>query len=260
MNRIDQLFNDKAGDVLTIYFTAGYPELHDTVSIIKALDSAGTDLIEVGMPYSDPLADGPTIQKSSEQALRNGMNLKLLFEQLGEARKHTQIPIVLMGYYNQVLQYGIDRFCQQASKTGIDGLILPDLPLDEYYGRCKAIFDRYGLTCSFLVTPSTPDNRIRLLDEASSGFLYAVSSHSITGGNAAMHLTEYGKKLEALGLKNPIQVGFGIHDNQSFREACAIGRGAIIGSAFIKALNQPGSLQEKVTDFIHSIKQTEYST
>ncbi|MBL4704576.1 MAG: tryptophan synthase subunit alpha [Flavobacteriales bacterium] len=255
MSRIDQLFEKKQKEVLTIYFTAGHPQLNDTVDIIRHLDEAGADLIEVGMPYSDPLADGPVIQQSSEKALANGMNLNLLFEQLTKVRNHSQIPMVLMGYYNQVLQYGIERFCAEANRVGVDGLILPDLPLEEYYENCKSTFDKYGLTCTFLVTPSSSNERIKELDNASSGFLYAVSSHSITGGNAATQLTDYGAKLDALSLKNPIQVGFGIRDFTSFQNACEIAHGGIIGSAFIRALEQKGELKTKINGFIKSIRQ-----
>jgi len=254
MNRVDQLFKDKEKEVLTIYFTAGYPQLNDTLSIVRSISESGADLIEVGMPYSDPLADGPVIQASSQQALKNGMNLDLLFKQLAEVRAHTQIPIVLMGYYNQVLQFGIEEFCKISSSVGVDGFILPDLPLEEFYSFCKPIFDRYSLTCTFLVTPSSSDDRIRELDEATSGFLYAVSSHSITGGSAASQLDEYGNKLASLNLKNPIQVGFGIHDSESFLNACSIGSGGIIGSAFIKAISQPGELEQNIKSFIHGVK------
>ncbi|MFT7612308.1 MAG: tryptophan synthase alpha chain [Parvicellaceae bacterium] len=253
MNRIDQLFQEKRKEVLTIYFTAGYPQLNDTVSIIKSLSTYGADLIEVGMPYSDPLADGPVIQASSQKALENGMNLDLLFQQLAEVRMYTQIPLVLMGYYNQVLQYGIENFCKIASSVGVDGLILPDLPLEEFYSMCKPTFDQYGLTCTFLVTPSSTDERIKELDQASSGFLYAVSSHSITGGSAASQLDDYGGKLANLNLKNPVQVGFGIHDNISFLNACSIANGGIIGSAFIKALAQSGELETNIKSFIHGV-------
>lgn len=254
MNRITQLFHNKPSDVLTIYFTAGYPNLEDTESIILDLDKSGADLLEIGMPYSDPLADGPTIQASSSVALKNGMNLDLLFQQLEGIRAKTQIPLVLMGYYNQVLQYGLSRFCERAEQVGIDGLILPDLPLEEFHQVCKPVFKKHGLTCTFLVTPSSTDERIKAIDEASSGFLYAVSSHSITGGNAASNLTEYGQRLKDLNLQNSIQVGFGIHNEETFRAATAIANGGIIGSAFIKALAQPGDLTTNIHQFIQSIR------
>ena len=257
MNRIENLFKNKPSDVLTIYFTAGYPNLNDTEDIILELDKAGVDLIEIGMPYSDPLADGPVIQASSTESLKNGMNLDLLFEQLKDIRSKIQVPLVLMGYYNQVLQYGLELFCKKASEVGVDGLILPDLPVDEFNELCVPIFKRYGLTCTFLVTPSSTDERIREIDAASSGFLYAVSSHSITGGNSANNLSEYGSRLAALDLKNPIQVGFGIHDATSFQEATAIANGGIIGSAFIKAISEEGELDNNICSFIQSIRSKE---
>ena len=254
MNRIDNLFKNKPSDVLTIYFTAGYPNLNDTENIILDLAKAGVDLIEIGMPYSDPLADGPVIQASSTEALKNGMNLDLLFEQLKDVRSKTQVPLVLMGYYNQVIQYGLEPFCEKASQVGVDGLILPDLPLDEFKKLCVPVFKQYGLTCTFLVTPSSTDERIREIDEASSGFLYAVSSHSITGGDSANNLSEYGSRLAALNLKNPIQVGFGIHDAKSFQEATAIANGGIIGSAFINAISKEEVLGNKIRSFVEDIR------
>ena len=215
---------------------------------------ANTDLIEIGMPYSDRLADGPVIQASSNTALKNGMNLDLLFEQLKDIRSKTQVPLVLMGYYNQVLQYGLEPFCKKASQVGVDGLILPDLPLEEFNELCAPIFKRYCLTCTFLVTPSSTDERIREIDTASSGFLYAVSSHSITGGSSANNLSGYGSRLAALNLKNPIQVGFGIHDAKSFQAATAIANGGIIGSAFIKAISKEGELDNNICSFVASIR------
>lgn len=255
MKRIEHLFQSKLSDILTIYFTAGYPKLDDTVSIITALDNAGVDLIEIGIPYSDPLADGQTIQKSSQISLKNGMNLNLLFMQLTEARKKSDIPMVMMGYYNQVLQYGIESFCQEANSAGVDGLIIPDLPLKEYYTVCKKYFDQYNLSCTFLITPSSSDKRILALDQASSGFLYAVSSHSITGGSPAKSLEDYGQRLSTLNLTTPIQVGFGIKDSRSFETACSIGQGGIIGSAFIEAIAAEGELQYKIKQFIQRINK-----
>jgi len=256
MNRIEKLFKSKSSDVLTIYFTAGYPELNNTEDIILELDKNGVDLIEIGMPYSDPLADGPTIQASSSVAIENGMSLELLFQQLENIRTKTQIPLVLMGYYNQVIQYGLEAFCEKASQVGVDGLILPDLPLEEYRELCKSVFTKYGLTCTFLVTPSSSDERIREIDEASSGFLYAVSSHSITGGKSENDLTEYGERLASLKLKNSIQMGFGIHNAKTFKEATAIANGGIIGSAFIKAISQEGELASKIASFVQTIRSS----
>jgi len=254
MNRIDNLFKNKPSDVLTIYFTAGYPNLDDTGSIILDLAKAGVDLIEIGMPYSDPLADGSVIQASSKQALKNGMNLDLLFDQLKDIRSKTQVPLLLMGYYNQVIQYGLEPFCKKVNQVGVDGVILPDLPLDEYEKLCAPLFKQYELTCTFLVTPSSTDERIREIDAASSGFLYAVSSHSITGGDSVNNLSNYGSRLAALNLKNPIQVGFGIHDAKSFQAATAIANGGIIGSAFIKALSKEELLGNKIRSFVEGIR------
>jgi len=254
MNRIDKLFRNKPSDVLTIYFTAGFPNINDTEEIIMELDSAGVDLIEIGMPYSDPLADGPTIQASSSVAIQNGMNLDLLFKQLEPIRTKTDVPLVLMGYYNQVLQYGMEAFCKKANEVGIDGVILPDLPIEEYNELCKPIFEQYGLTSTFLVTPSSSDERIKEIDKACSGFLYAVSSHSITGGESVNNLSEYGRKLAGLNLKNPIQVGFGINNATSFHNAVAISNGGIIGSAFIKAIAQKGILADKIAEFVKTIR------
>jgi len=254
MNRIEKLFQTKKKDVLTIYFTAGYPQLNDTEKIILELDKSGTDLIEIGMPYSDPLADGLVIQASGSAALKNGMNLAVLFKQLEGIREKTQIPLVLMGYYNQVLRFGVETFCKKANEVGIDGLILPDLPLDEFEEKCKPLFEKYVLTCTFLVTPSSSDERIKEIDNASSGFLYAVSSHSLTGGDSASNLTEYGEHLASLNLKNPVQVGFGIHDASSFQEATAIAQGGIIGSAFIKSISQEGELSHNIHSFIKKIQ------
>ena len=254
MSRINKAFQNK--NLLTIFFTAGHPNLNDTEQIILELDSAGVDIIEIGMPNSDPLADGPTIQRSSEKALSNGMNLKLMFQQLKGIRNKTNIPLVLMGYCNQLLQYGIEDFCKKAAEVGIDGLILPDLPVEVFESNCKDVFRKYDLTCSFLVTPSTSEARIRLLDKASSGFLYAVSSHSITGGTSSGNLSEYGNRLKSMELKNPIQIGFGIRDNASFSNAVSVADGAIIGSAFIQKLEEQGELKHKIQSFVEEIKNT----
>ncbi len=254
INRLQHTFQAKSTNKLTIYFTAGYPRLDSTVEVIKELDKNEVDIIEVGMPYSDPLADGPTIQKSSTVALKNGMSLDLLFDQISEARKHSQIPIVLMGYYNQVLQYGVEKFSKQAATAGVDGLILPDLPLPEYHQVCKSTFDEYGLCCSFLVTPSSSDERIKELDNASSGFLYAISNHGTTGGELTTALTDYSSRLKNLDLSNPVQLGFGVSDHESYKRASQFADGVIIGSAFIKAISKSGSLPEQIHSFIHEIK------
>lgn len=248
-NRLIDTFDKIDHKALTIYFTAGYPSLDSTVDIITTLADAGVDIIEVGMPYSDPLADGPVIQKSSQAALKNGMNLEILFLQLAEARKRVSVPLILMGYYNQVLQYGIEPFCAKASEAGVDGLILPDLPIEEFKESCEEIFDRYELTVSFLVTPISTDHRIKILDECSSGFLYAVTSNSITGGKSASQLEDYAARLKKLSLKNPIQMGFGVKDAESFTDASTHVDGAIIGTAFINAID-PNNLIPSIKNFV----------
>ena len=258
MNRLATLFAGKRKDILNIYFTAGYPAVDSTVPIIRALAEASTDLIEIGMPYSDPMADGETIQQSSMQALSNGMTLKVLLEQIAEARQHTQVPLVLMGYFNQVMQYGPERFVQKAAAAGIDGLILPDLPAYEYQRDFRALAEAAGLQISFLVTPQTSDERIREIAASSTGFLYIVSSSSITGGSSQISDRQraYFDRIEALQLDNPKLIGFGISDAHTFRTACEYFNGAIIGSAFIRALaGQEGRVAEATRDFVHSILQ-----
>ncbi|SIT81076.1 tryptophan synthase subunit alpha [Pontibacter indicus] len=256
-NRIQQLFAQKPEGLLSVYFTAGYPNLEDTVPIILELEKNGVDLIEIGMPFSDPLADGPTIQQSSQVALRNWMTIPKLFEQLQDIRRHTQIPLVLMGYLNPVMQYSVERFLQKASEIGIDGLILPDLPLSDYVREYKELFEKHQLSNIFLITPQTPEQRIREIDRHSNGFIYMVSSASVTGGTTERSVvnTAYFERVKALGLRNPGIIGFGIHNRDTFTQACNHASGAIIGSAFIKALAQEGSLQQNISTFIQSIKQ-----
>jgi len=256
-NRIKNLFEQKPQGLLSVYFTAGYPNLEDTVPIVLELEKNGVDLIEVGMPFSDPLADGPTIQQSSEVALRNGMTIPKLFDQLKNIRQYTQIPLVLMGYLNPVMQYGVERFCKQASEIGIDGIILPDLPLSDYVREYKTVFEQNNLSKIFLITPQTPEQRIREIDSHTNGFVYLVSSASVTGstnGQAVVN-TDYFQRVGQMGLRNPGMIGFGIHNRDTFTQACNHARGAIIGSAFIKALGREGSLQQNIQTFIQSIKQ-----
>lgn len=258
-NRLKALFEQKPQGLLSVYFTAGYPNLEDTVPIILELEKNGVDMIEVGMPFSDPLADGPTIQQSSEIAIRNGMTIPKLFEQLQDIRQHTQIPLVLMGYLNPVMQYGVERFLQKAKELGIDGLILPDLPLSDYVREYKALFEQNQLSKIFLITPQTPEQRIREIDSHTNGFIYMVSSASVTGstsGNSVVN-TPYFERVSAMNLRNPGIIGFGIHNNQTFSQACNHASGAIIGSAFIKALAQEGSLQQNISTFIQSIRHQE---
>ncbi|MCP9237571.1 tryptophan synthase subunit alpha [Lewinella sp. JB7] len=260
MNRLSRLFASKQKDILNIYFTAGYPTLDSTVPIIRSLAESGADLIEIGMPYSDPMADGETIQESSSVALRNGMNLKLLVEQIEEARRHTQIPLVLMGYFNQVMQYGMERFVGAVAGAGIDGLILPDLPAYEYERDFRQLAERAGLQVSFLITPQTSDERIREIAGSSTGFLYVVSSSSITGGSAEISDRQraYFNRIERLNLPNPKLIGFGISDAASFRTACEYFNGAIIGSAFIRSLaGQEDRVAEASREFVDAILQAE---
>lgn len=254
MNRLSSLFEQKSGNVLNIYCTAGYPALESTVPVMKALQESGADIIELGMPYSDPLADGETIQNSSAAALRNGMNLKKLFEQLQDFRKDIIIPVVLMGYMNPILQYGFENFCADAARVGIDGLILPDLPVHEFQNTYKATIEKYHLNFIFLVTPETSEERVRKLDLLSSGFLYAVSSSSTTGNEQDFSLVEqYLQRLQSYQLKNPVLVGFGIKDKETFTKACQYSNGAIIGSAFIKALQNSSNEIEATKSFVKSI-------
>ncbi|SIQ92092.1 tryptophan synthase subunit alpha [Pontibacter lucknowensis] len=258
-NRIQQLFAQKPKGLLSVYFTAGFPSLEDTVPIILELEKNGVDLIEIGMPFSDPLADGPTIQQSSEVAIRNGMTIPKLFAQLQDIRQHTQIPLVLMGYLNPVMQYGVERFMQKASELGIDGLILPDLPLSDYVREYKELFEQNGLSNIFLITPQTPEQRIREIDAHTNGFIYMVSSASVTGSTTGQSVvnTGYFERVNGMGLRNPGIIGFGIHNHETFTQACNHASGAIIGSAFIKALAKEGSLTENISTFIQSIRQNE---
>jgi len=255
-NRIKTLFAQKPQGLLSVYFTAGYPNLEDTVPIILELEKNGVDLIEIGMPFSDPLADGPTIQASSTVALKNGMTIPKLFQQLQDIRRQTQIPLVLMGYLNPVMQYGVERFLQKASEIGIDGLILPDLPLADYVREYKQLFETNNLSKIFLITPQTPEQRIREIDAQTNGFVYMVSSASVTGSTngKAVANTDYFQRVSQMGLRNPGIIGFGIHDRDTFTQACTHARGAIIGSAFIKALAQEGSLAQNIQTFIQRIK------
>jgi tryptophan synthase alpha chain len=255
MSRIKTLFDNKRRKVLNVYCTAGFPELDSTLRVVKALETAGVDMVELGIPYSDPLADGPVIQASSTKALQNGMTLSRLFDQLKELRKETNIPVILMGYMNPVLQFGFERFCRMAAESGIDGLILPDLPVFEYENEYGAIIKKYGLDFIFLVTPETATERIKKLDALSSGFLYAVSSSSTTGsGTASFDKNGYLEKLQGLGLQNPLLVGFGIRDKPSFEKAADYASGAIIGSAYINAISGPGDLETRTKAFISSIR------
>ena len=235
MNRINTKLQVNK-NLLSIYFTAGFPNLNDTVSIIKELETNGVDMIEIGLPFSDPLADGPTIQKSSTIAIENGMTTSLLFEQLATIRKSVKIPLIIMGYFNPMMQFGIEKFCQKCMEVGIDGLIIPDLPLHVYETEYKAIFEKYGLKNIFLITPQTTNERIQQIDTISDSFIYMVSSAAVTGSQSGFgsEQMDYFKRISDLKLKNPQIVGFGIKDKQTFSEATKYQNGAIIGSAFIK--------------------------
>ena len=251
MNRINTKLQENK-KLLSIYFTAGFPNLNDTVSIIKELEKNGVDMIEIGLPFSDPLADGPTIQESSTIAIENGMTTSLLFEQLKDIRKTVQIPLIIMGYFNPMMQFGIEKFCQKCASVGIDGLIIPDLPLHVYETEYKAIFEKYDLKNIFLITPQTTNERIQQIDEISDSFIYMVSSAAVTGSQSGFgsEQMDYFKRISDLKLKNPQIVGFGIKDKQTFSEATKYQNGAIIGSAFIKfiASNPINQIKNFVTN------------
>ncbi len=252
-NRIQNKLNE-THNLLSIYFTAGYPSLNDTVPVLKALQESGVDMVEIGLPFSDPLADGPTIQQSSTEALQNGMTTKTLFQQLKDVRQHIDIPLIIMGYFNPMLQFGFEKFCAACNEVGIDGLIIPDLPLAEYTEHYQHLFEQYNLSNVFLITPQTSQSRIEQIDNASNSFIYMVSSASVTGSTSGFgdDQKQYFKRISDLKLNNPQIVGFGIKDNQTFKEATQHAKGAIIGSAFIKHLKTHGV--NKVADFVSSIR------
>ncbi|MEL7250012.1 MAG: tryptophan synthase subunit alpha [Bacteroidota bacterium] len=261
MSRINDLFAKKQSDILNIYFTAGYPEKDSTTTIIKALAEAGADLIEIGMPYSDPLADGPTIQESGSQAIQNGMTLPHLFEQLEAVRPQVDLPLILMGYLNQVMQYGSDQFLADCQRVGVDGLILPDLPLYEYEQMFREKVEAAGLGMSFLITPQTSAERIRKVDELSRGFIYMVSSAAITGAKNTISDQQiaYFERIADMQLQNPRLIGFGISSHDTFSTACKYAEGAIIGSAFIRALAKSEDLRKTTLDFVQGIRNAEFS-
>jgi tryptophan synthase alpha chain len=257
MSRIKELFSKKSSGVLNVYCTAGYPHLNSTVPIMQALQANGADIIELGMPYSDPLADGPVIQASGGVALHNGMTIAVLFEQLQNFRSAIDLPVILMGYMNPVLQYGFEKFCADAAAVGVDGLILPDLPQYEFETVYGAILKKYFLDFIFLVTPETSTERIKQLDALSSGFLYAVSSSSTTGKDKDFGAVEtYLQKLQSLNLLNPVLVGFGIKDKQTFDAACRHANGAIIGTAYIKALENAEDIEVATREFLKPLRAT----
>lgn len=253
INRIDKKFQEDK-KLLSIYFSAGHPSLEDTVPILKKLQAAKVDMVEIGLPFSDPLADGPTIQESSTQALSNGMTTDKLFSQLENIRKYINIPLVLMGYFNPMMQFGIEKFCKCCESIGIDGLIIPDLPVDIYHEKYKILFDKHGLYNMFLITPQTPEKRIRYIDKVSNGFIYMVSSASVTGAKNTFgdSQKDYFKRISGMRLSSPTVVGFGISNASTYSTAIEHSNGAIIGSAFIKFLEDEGV--NKIADFISSIR------
>jgi tryptophan synthase alpha chain len=255
MNRIDTLFANKQNNILSIYFTAGHPGLNDTVPVIEALAQNGVDMIEIGMPFSDPMADGPVIQQSSQIALNNGMSLHLLFDQLADIRKKTEMPLLLMGYLNPVYRFGFEKFCQACARVGIDGLILPDMPIDEYRNTNKSIMDKYGLYNIFLVTPQTSSERLEMLNSLSQGFIYMVSSYSTTGSGKGLEMSQaYFERMRDTKHSNPKVVGFGIKNKADLQHAWQYAQGGIIGSAFVKALEGPGTIFDKAKSFVTSLK------
>jgi tryptophan synthase alpha chain len=248
MNRIKQLFDRKQENILSIYFTAGYPHLNDTCDIIRKLESNGIDLIEIGIPFSDPMADGPTIQDSGTEALRNGMSLKILFDQLKDIRKDTTLPLIMMGYLNPIMQYGFENFCKQCKETGIDGIIIPDLPFKDYIEEFKPVAEKYDIKIIMLITPETSEERIRLIDEHTDSFIYMVSSAATTGAQKSFDEQKqaYFKKINAMNLKNPRLIGFGISNKATLEAAQANASGAIIGSKFITLLKENKTIEDAV--------------
>jgi tryptophan synthase alpha chain len=255
MNRIDNLLQNKS-NVLTIFFTAGYPALEDTMPVLEKLQEEGVDMIEIGIPFSDPVADGPVIQRANLQAIDNGMTVVKLFDQISNMREKITIPVVIMSSLNPILQYGMEAFCEACSRVGIDGLILPDLPIDVYESEYKSLFEKNGISNILLVTPTTPESRIVEIDSKSTGFIYQVSSSSITGskGQFSEEQVAYFKRIQSLNLSTPNLIGFGISDEQTFNMACQYAKGGIIGSAFVKALNHDGSRDQNISNFIKEIR------
>lgn len=255
LNRLTKLFENKRENLLTVYFTAGYPKLDDTETIICSLAESGANIIEIGIPYSDPLADGPVIQESGMAAIDNGMTLQVLFKQLTDIRTKTQVPLILMGYFNQLLQYGVDKFLDDCVKVGIDGLIIPDLPLMEYEQFYKDKLTDRNISISFLITPQTEESRIHKVDALSTGFIYVVSDSSITGMKTGISSQQisYFERIKSLQLSTPQLIGFGISDRESYLTACKYANGAIIGSAFIKHLKGKNEVDKATSDFINLI-------
>jgi tryptophan synthase alpha chain len=256
-NRITELFKKPNKKILSVYYTAGFPTLDSTVPIAKCLADAGADIIEIGIPFSDPVADGPTIQESNKIALDNGMNVHLLIDQVKKIRlQNPSLPIILMGYINPVIQYGVEKFLKDASQAGVDGLILPDLPVIEYMEEYKSLFESANICNTFLISPTTSEERIRTIDAATQGFIYAVSASSTTGarGKFTDEQIAYFKRLKDLKLNNPLLIGFGISNHETFSKASEYSAGAIVGSAFIDLLKKSKDVEKRVVEFVKELK------
>jgi len=256
MNRINQLFNNKQKNILSVYFTAGYPKPEDTVPVLKALQSNGIDLVEIGIPFSDPIADGPVIQQSSHIALQNGMSIRKLFSQLTDIRAQINIPLVMMGYLNPVMQFGFENFCRECSRVGVDGMIIPDLPMSDYLNEYKSVAEKYGLKFIFLITPETSAERIREIDDNTAGFIYMVSSAAVTGTQQSFDTRiTYFNRINAMNLRNPRLIGFGVSNKATLEMVNQHASGAIIGSAFIKALNEHAEIEIAVKNLLNNLKK-----
>jgi tryptophan synthase alpha chain len=253
-NKLTALFQTQNKNLLNVYCTAGFPKKESTTEVLLALQKSGVDMIEVGMPYSDPIADGPVIQDSNMIAIANGMTIELLFKQLKAVKKEIQVPLILMGYLNPVMQYGLEKFCADAASAGVAGLILPDLPMYEFENIYKKYFTQNNLSLIFLITPQTSEERIKKADALSSGFLYAVSSNSVTGSTLSNEgQNDYFKKLATMKLQNPLMIGFGINSKETFTNACKYAVGAIVGSAYIKAISKAKNVQTATANFIKTL-------
>lgn len=257
MNRINQLFDTKKSKILSIYFCAGHPTLDSTRSVIKALEKNGIDMIEIGIPFSDPMADGPVIQEAATCALRNGMSLKRLFDQLEGIRREVTIPLILMGYLNPIMQFGFENFCRRCQECGIDGVIIPDLPFKDYMNDFKATAEAYDLKMIMLITPETSEDRIRLIDDHTDGFIYMVSSAAITGAQKDFNEQKlaYFRRIEAMQLHTPRMIGFGISNRQTFESACAHASGAIIGSRFVSLLDEERDPERAIQRLLAALKE-----